>query len=121
MISIQLPAQSVAVAHPDVAACQCFVAPHYAVAAVMLRPLYGRQDRRRVLAEVARMVAESACPRGVESASSGNVTDTFVVYVVADVDVYQSLLHGSPVDTELLAKRTGCHVLVLTVPAEDDA
>lgn len=91
-----LPASSIILSHPDVLVWQSLRVSDGLVVAVMLRPLYGRTARMQVLAEVAESV------RGYTDGT---------VYVVADTDVYQAILHEEAVDTRALSRRRGCYVL----------
>ena len=72
------------------------------VVAVMLRPVVGRAARRKVLEEVAHQVVGSLA----FSAESG--TASSCICVVADLDVYQAILHAQEVDFKCLSARPGC-------------
>ncbi len=101
MVNVQIAeAYPIYVNHPSVDCYQSQADASAVVVAVMLRPVFGRSERMRVLSEVAKEVAD-ATPYG----------RAVPIYVVADVDVYQSILHGVAVEPHTLAARSGCYVL----------
>ncbi|MBQ4444193.1 MAG: hypothetical protein II896_06040 [Clostridia bacterium] len=59
MMVIECAAEmEIPIAHPDVAAYQCAMTDEGVVVAVVLRPVYGRNERQRVLREVAQSVRQ---------------------------------------------------------------
>ena len=114
MIVIECAVETrIPVSHPDVAEYQCAVYDGGVVVAVMLRPVYGRSERTRVLREVAYAVRRYlSLSGGAVSVPYGSADLSCVpVYVLADVDVYQAILHGEILDLPRLATRPGCYVL----------
>jgi hypothetical protein len=93
----------ITICHKDVATYRVGIRQGDIIVAVMLRPIYGRNERLRVLGEVADEVA-----RQYDARARGDACD---VYVVADIDVYQDLLKGAPIDPKTIAKRNGCYRL----------
>ena len=106
MVIASVPAESMIVAHPLVTDSEVAVTAEGVVVAVILRPTYGRSERRKVLAEVAQSVRNFLAAN-----ESGEGVGETPVYVCADVDVYQAILHGAPLDVAQIASRTGCYVL----------
>jgi len=107
--------EKVPIEHPSVAGSEVCVTEDGVVVAVMLRPLYGRSVRQRVLAEVAEsvrryldMVARDSRNRKGED---GLDVCGKPIYVCADVDVYQAILHDAPLDVKSIASRAGCYKL----------
>ena len=107
--------EKVPIEHPNVAGSEVSITEGGVVVAVMLRPLYGRSARQKVLAEVAESVRrylDLAARDSRSRASEGkeNLSET-PIYVCADVDVYQAILHDAPLDVDSIAARNGCYKL----------
>ena len=106
--------EKVPIEHPAVAGSEVCVTEEGVVVAVMLRPLYGRSARQKVLYEVAEtvrryldMVARDSRNRNGE----GLDVSEKPIYVCADVDVYQAILHDAPLDVKSIGERAGCYRL----------
>ena len=107
--------EKVPIEHPAVAGSEVSITEEGVVVAVMLRPLYGRSARQKVLYEVAEsvrryldMVARDSRNR---AAADGAEVGEKPIYVCADVDVYQAILHDTPLDVSSIASRAGCYKL----------
>ena len=107
--------EKVPIEHPMVAASEVCVTEGGVLVAVMLRPLYGRVARQKVLSEVAESVRRylAALSRGGRETffEGGRTPLDAPVYVCADVDVYQAILHDAPLDLSAIASRAGCYKL----------
>ena len=107
--------EKVPIEHPAVAGSEVSITEDGVVVAVMLRPLYGRSARQKVLGEVAESVRRylDVVSRDSRNRAAADTLDVGEkpIYVCADVDVYQAILHDAPLDVKSIGERAGCYRL----------